>query len=160
MTLTDEHAIRAIEYLVYEWARAVDEDRLEDLAKLLTDDAEYKVASRYNLDRGLPHALIHCKSAAQLRDRILSARVANVYERHHYRHLVTGVQVIGQTRDTFEVRANFSVIRTMEHDGSMAIFASGQYRDTILFVGELPRFQRREVVIDSRAIDTLLVFPL
>jgi len=155
-----EAALRAIESLLFEWARAIDEDRLEALADLLVEDGEYKVASRYNLDRGLPLAVIHTRSRAQLRDRIVSLRVANIYEAHHYRHLVSGVQVIGEEGGTYEVRANYAVIRIMEHDGSSAIFSSGQYRDRVLFEGGTPRFRRRHVVFDSKAIDTLLVYPL
>jgi anthranilate 1,2-dioxygenase small subunit len=151
---------RAIESLVYEWARAIDEDRLEALAGLLVEDGEYKVASRYNLDRGLPLAVIHTRSRAQLRDRIVSLRVANIYEAHHYRHLVSGVQVIGEEGGAYEVRSNYVVIRVMEHDGSSAIFSSGQYRDSVLFEGGTPRFRRRHVVFDSKAIDTLLVVPI
>jgi anthranilate 1,2-dioxygenase small subunit len=151
---------RAIESLVYEWARAIDEDRLEELAALLVEDGEYKVASRYNVDRGLPLAVIHTRSRAQLRDRIVSLRVANIYEAHHYRHLVSGVQVIGEDGGAYEVRSNYAVIRIMEHDGSSAIFSSGQYRDSVVFEGGEPRFSRRHVVFDSKAIDTLLVYPI
>ena len=160
MAHSEEFIHRAIEYLIHEWARAIDEGRLEDLSGLLTADAEYRLASRFNADRGLPVAIVHTRSAAQLRDRIVSARVANVYERHHVRHLVTGIQIIGAADGVFEARSNFAVIRTMEHDGRMEIFASGQYRDTIVFENEAPRFRRREAIFDSRAIDTLLVYPI
>ncbi len=155
-----EAAQRAIEALVHEWARAVDEDRLEDLAGLLTEDGEYEVASRYNVDRGLPLAVIHTRSRAQLRDRITSLRVANLYEAHCYRHLVSGVQVTGEDRGEFEVRSNYAVIRVMEHDGASSIFSTGQYRDRVVFEGAAARFRRRHVVFDSKAIDTLLVYPL
>jgi anthranilate 1,2-dioxygenase small subunit len=151
---------RAIENLIHEWARAIDEDRVEDIAALLTDDAEYKVASRFNVDRGLPLAIIHCKSAAQLRDRIKSMRIANIYEPHHYRHLVSGVQIMGMQGDCFEVRSNYAVIRTMDHDGSMTVFSSGQCRDLVDLLGGQPRFRQRHVIYDSRAIETLLVIPL
>jgi anthranilate 1,2-dioxygenase small subunit len=156
----DAAAQRAIEALVYEWARAIDENRLEDLAGLLTEDGEYKVASRYNLDRGLPLAVIHTRSRGQLRDRITSLRVANIYEAHCYRHLVSGVQVIGEEGGACEVRSNYAVIRIMEHDGASTIFSTGQYRDSVIFEGGTPRFRRRHVVFDSKAIDTLLVYPL
>ena len=152
--------LRAIENLVYEWARAVDEGRFEDLAELLVEDGEYKAASRYNADRGLPLAVIHTRSRGQLRDRITSLRVANIYEAHSYRHLVSGVQVIGEEGGAFEVRSNYAVIRIMEHDGASAIFSTGQYRDSVVLEGGTPRFKRRHVVFDSKAIDTLLVYPL
>lgn len=160
MVEVDEKTFRAVENLLYEWARAIDENRSESLAALLIEQGEYKVVSRFNLDRGLPVALIHTKSRAQLRDRITSMRVANVYEPHHYRHLVSGVQVIGVAAGAYEVRASYSVIRIMDHDGSMTVFACGQYQDTVVFERGEALFQRHQVTYDSRAIDTLLVLPL
>lgn len=160
MAAVDLHTRHAIEQLYYEWARTIDEGRYEDLLALLTEDAEYKVASRFNVDRGLPLAIIHTRTRAQLQDRITSLRVANIYETHHYRHLVSGVQLIGATERGHEVRASYSVIRTMEHDGSMVVFSAGQYRDEVVFEGDAARLRRRHVVFDSRAIDTLLVIPL
>lgn len=91
--MVDAQLHRAIENLVHEWARTIDEDRLEELAALLGDPGEYKVVSRFNLERELPLAVIHCKSRAQLRDRITSLQVANIYEKHYYRHIISGVQV-------------------------------------------------------------------
>lgn len=160
MPTTDERTCRAIEDLLCEWARAIDEDRVEDAAALFTEDGEYKVASRFNLDRGLPLAVIHCKSAAQLRDRITAMRVANLYEKHHYRHLVSGVQIVGESGGEYEVRANYAVIRTIEHDGTMSVFSCGQYRDSVVMENGKPKFRRRHVIFDSRGIDTLLVIPI
>ncbi|MSQ18793.1 MAG: anthranilate 1,2-dioxygenase [Betaproteobacteria bacterium] len=160
MASIDEQSLRAIEFLLYEWARTIDEGRLESLAELLIERGEYKVVSRFNVDRGLPVALIHTKSRAQLRDRITSMRVANVYEPHNYRHAVSGVQVIGASNGVYEVRANYTVIRIMDHDGSMALFACGQYQDKVVFEGGTALFQQHQVTYDSRAIDTLLVLPL
>jgi anthranilate 1,2-dioxygenase small subunit len=87
-------------------------------------------------------------------------RVANIYEPHHYRHIVSGVQIVGERDGCLEVRSNYAVIRTMDHDGSMMIFSSGQCRDLVTLAGAEPRFRQRHVVYDSRAIETLLVIPL
>ena len=160
MSVIDERVYRTIENLLYEWARAIDENRVEEAAALLTEQAEYKVASRFNVDRGLPLAVIHCKSAAQLRDRISSMRVANVYETHFYRHLITGVQILGAEQGEYEVRSNYAVIRIVEHDGSMSLFSTGQYRDRIVLENGVAKFTRRHVLYDSRAIDTCLVIPI
>jgi len=156
----DDATFRAIEQLVYEWARMCDEDRLESLHTLLVEAGEYRIQSRYNADHGLPLSVVHTRSGAQLRDRITSLRVANVYEKHHYRHLVSGVQVVGVDAGVYEVRSNYAVIRTMEHDGSMAVFSAGQCRDRIVFDGGEARFLARHILFDSKAIDTLLVIPL
>ena len=152
---------RAIENLLYEWARTIDEDRLEQLAGLMLPSATYKVTSRFNADRGLPSAVIDCRSSDQLQDRITSMRVANVYEKHFYRHVVSGVQVVGGSEAAgWDVRANYLVVKTMEHDGSITVFSSGQYRDRVVLDGGEPKFASRLVVYDSRMIDTVLVTPI
>ena len=155
-----EQHFRAVENLVYDWARAVDENRVEAICDLLAPEGRYTVRSRFNADRGLPIALIDAHSAAQLRDRIKSMRIANIYEPHHYRHLVSGVQIVGERDGALDVRSNLVVVRTMELDGTMKVFASGQCRDLVEMESGAPRFRSREIVLDSRAVETLLVIPL
>ena len=75
MPLLHEPHFRAVENLVFEWARAIDENRVEDICTLLHPEGRYRVQSRFNADRGLPHALMDAHSAAQLRDRIKSMRL-------------------------------------------------------------------------------------
>ena len=100
-------------------------------------DGSYKVASRFNVDRNLPSAVIDCRSRDQFLDRVSSMRVANIFERQIYRHVVSGVQVLGPAEgrggDAWETRANYVIIRTMEHDGSMVVYSCGQYRDVVVF---------------------------
>ncbi|VCU69570.1 Anthranilate 1,2-dioxygenase small subunit [Pigmentiphaga humi] len=151
---------RAVENLLYEWARAIDENRIEAICNLLLPDGRYTVTSRFNRDRGLPLAVIDAHGAAQLRDRIKSMRIANVYEPHHYRHILSGIQIVGEAGGCLEVRSNFLVVRTMDLDGDMAIYASGQVCDSVDVSGEQPRFRRREFIYDSRVIETLMVIPL
>lgn len=151
---------RAVENLIFEWARAIDENRVEAIADLLSSTGRYTVISRFNADRGLPLAIIDAHSAAQLRDRILSMRQANVYEPHHYRHITSGVQIIGEQNGLLEVRSNFLVVRTLEIDGSMMLYASGQAQDLVDVSGAVPRFASRRLVFDSRAVETLMVIPI
>jgi anthranilate 1,2-dioxygenase small subunit len=155
-----EAHFRAVENLIYEWARAIDEDRVEAIAELLQPDGRYTVQSRFNQDRGLPMAIIDAHSAAQLRDRIKSMRVANIYEPHHYRHILSGVQIVGEADGVLQVRSNYLVVRTMSLDGDMAIFSTGQCHDEIVITPDGPRFKRRLFLYDSRIIETLLVIPL
>lgn len=151
---------RAVENLIHEWSRAIDENRVEAIAGLMRDDGRYTVISRFNADRGLPLAIIDAHSAAQLRDRILSMRQANVYEPHHYRHIISGVQILGEQKGLLEVRSNFLVVRTLEIDGSMMLYASGQAQDLVDVSGAAPRFASRKMVFDSRAVETLMVIPI
>jgi anthranilate 1,2-dioxygenase small subunit len=157
---THEQHFRVVENLVYEWARAVDENRVEAIADLMTPDARYTVTSRFNHDRNLPMAVIDCHSAAQLRDRIKSMRIANIYEPHHYRHILSGVQIIGEEGGDLLVRSNFLVVRTMEMDGNMMIYSTGQCQDVVTITADGPRFKRRKFIYDSRVIETLMVIPL
>jgi anthranilate 1,2-dioxygenase small subunit len=160
MPLLHEQHFRAVENLVYEWARAVDENRVEDICNLLAPQGRYRVQSRFNADRGLPHSLIDAHSPAQLRDRIQSMRQANIYEPHHYRHQTSGMQIVGGTGNLLEVRSNFLVVRTMDLDGDMKVFATGQCEDVVDVGGPQPLFQSRHFKLDSRVVETLLVIPL
>ena len=160
MKLTDTKTHRIAENLIFECARSIDENRVEDIAQLLQTDGQYKVQSRFNHDRGLPMAIIDCRSAAQLRDRILSMRVANVYEPQHYRHILSGVQVLSEENSVLQVRSNYMVVRTMELDGNMMIVSTGQCRDEIVLDGDSAKFKSRLYLYDSRVIETLLIIPI
>ena len=160
MSAQHEQHFRAVENLICEWARAIVEDRVEAIAELLLPDGRYTVQSRFNHDRGLPMAIIDAHSAAQLRDRIKSMRVANIYEPHHYRHILSGVQIVGEADGVLQVRSNYLVVRTMSLDGDMAIFSTGQCQDEVVITPDGPRFKRRLFLYDSRIIETLLVIPL
>jgi anthranilate 1,2-dioxygenase small subunit len=45
-------------------------------------------------------------------------------------------------------------------DGEMTLFAAGRYVDRVVREGEDWKFANKEVVLDSRRIDTLLAIPL
>lgn len=160
MPLLHEQHFRAVENLVHEWARAIDENRVEAVCELMAPDGRYRVQSRFNADRKLPHALMDAQSAAQLRDRIKSMRLANIYEPQHYRHLVSGVQIVGGDGRLLEVRSNFLVVRTQDLDGDMKVFAAGQCEDVVDVAGAEPVFRSRHLKLDSRVVETLMVIPL
>ena len=160
MALPFEQHHRAVENLVYEWARAIDENRVEAICDLMLAEGRYTVQSRFNADRGLPHALIDAHSPAQLRDRIKSMRLANIYEPQHYRHIVSGVQIVGGEGTLLQVRSSFLIVRTLELDGDMKLFAAGECEDVVDVAGAQPLFRSRRFKLDSRVVETLLVIPL
>jgi len=143
------------------YAKAIDDDRLEDWPGFFAESARYVVTTAENFERGLPLGMIYATSRAMLRDRVRSLREANIYEAQRYRHIV-GLPLVeagpdGVTRAT----TSFIVVRVM-HSGETSLFASGCYRDCI--VKDAPdgvlRFAERIVVLDSRQVDTLLALPL
>ncbi len=156
-----EKHYRPIEQLIYSWARTIDENRVEQIADFMQDAGRYRVKSRFNHDRNLPLAVIDCKGVSQLKDRILSMRKANVYQPHHYRHMISGIQILSEPQPmVFEVRSNFLITRTMDLSGDMKIFASGQTQDLISLESATPQFKDRLFLFDSRVIETLMIIPL
>ncbi len=74
--------------------------------------------------------------------------------------MVSGVQIIAEENGDLLVRSNFLVVRTIELDGTMMIFSTGQCQDVISITSDGVRFKSRKYLFDSRAVETLLVIPL
>jgi anthranilate 1,2-dioxygenase small subunit len=160
LALHREH-VDTVSYLLAEWAHAIDQDRVEAIAALMLPEGRYTVTSRFNHDRGLPMAIIDARSAAQLRDRIKSMRLANIYQPQSYRHVISAIQVLGQNEaGLLKVRSSFVVVRTLELMGDSMLFASGESHDLIDLQGAHPRFAERRMIYDSRAVETLMVIPI
>ena len=67
---------------------------------------------------------------------------------------------IGAVEDSLvPVVANLIVVRIMQ-DGAMMVFAAGRYVDRLVRRDDGWKFARKDVVLDSRQIDTLLAIPL
>ena len=142
-----------------EYARAIDDDRLESWPDFFTDPCVYKVTSADNYRRGLPAGLVYADSRGMLKDRVTALREANIYERQAYRHLVGLPAIRAGAGDAVHAETPFLVVRVMR-DGTMDLFATGRYVDTIADDGGTLRFRERLVVCDSSRIDTLLAIPL
>ncbi|HEY7203446.1 MAG TPA: aromatic-ring-hydroxylating dioxygenase subunit beta [Methylomirabilota bacterium] len=141
------------------YARAIDDDRLEQWPEFFTDPCLYKITSADNYRRGHEAGIVYADTRGMLQDRVAALREANIYERQVYRHLV-GLPAISPGDDGV-VRAEtpFLVVRVMR-DGTMDLFATGRYVDTMVEDGGALRFRERLVVCDSSRVDTLLAIPL
>jgi anthranilate 1,2-dioxygenase small subunit len=148
-----------VERLYADYAHCLDADRLEHWPDFFTEDCFYRVTSAENYEAGLPLGLIYATSRNMLKDRVSALREANIYEPQRYRHLVSSLRAVGEDPDGLNVEANFLVVRTMQ-DGEMTIFAAGRYVDRVVPDGANWKFARKEVVLDSRQIDTLLAIPI
>jgi anthranilate 1,2-dioxygenase small subunit len=148
-----------LERLYADYAHCLDADQLEDWPDFFTEDCFYRVTSAENYEAGLPLGLIYATSRNMLKDRVSALREANIYEPQRYRHLVSSLRVIGEEPGGLNAEANVLVVRTMQ-DGEMTIFAAGRYVDRVVPDGDSWKFARKEVVLDSRQIDTLLAIPI
>jgi anthranilate 1,2-dioxygenase small subunit len=148
-----------IEGLYTAYAHCLDDDRLEEWPEFFTEDCAYRVTSAENYEAGLPLGIIYATSKNMLVDRVMALRRANIYEPQRYRHLVSCVQIAGDEGDAIDAVANFLVVRTMQ-DGAMTLFAAGRYIDRIERTDLGWKFAEKQVILDSRQIDTLLALPL
>ena len=142
-----------------EYARAIDDDRLEDWPNFFTDPCLYSITSAENHRQGMPVGVIYADSKGMLKDRVAAVREANVFERQSYRHLVGLPAILGERDGAVRAETPFLVVRIMR-DGTMALFATGRYLDALVEEAGALRFRERVVVCDSSRIDTLLAIPL
>lgn len=150
---------RGIETLLAAYVACIDEGRLEEWPDFFVEDCRYRITSRADHAAGLPHGVVYAASRGMLVDRITALRQANLFEPHHYRHILGPISVKSVSDGVAEVTANFFAARIM-HDGETTLFATGRYLDRIAVAREPYRFVERLVVLDSHKIDTLLVIPL
>jgi anthranilate 1,2-dioxygenase small subunit len=142
-----------------DYARAIDDDRLEDWPRFFVERCRYKITSADNHRKGLPAGIVYADSRGMLQDRVAALRDANVYERQSYRHLVGLPAILGEADGAIRSETPFLVVRIMR-DGTMDLFATGRYLDLLVEDQEALRLRERVVVCDSSRIDTLLAIPL
>jgi anthranilate 1,2-dioxygenase small subunit len=142
-----------------EYARVIDDDRLEDWPAFFTERCVYTVTSVENHRRGLPVGLMYADTRAMLEDRVAALREANIYERQAYRHVVGLPAMLGEADGLTRTETPFLVVRIMR-DGRLDLFATGRYLDVLVEDAGALRFRERVVVCDSSRVDTLLAIPL
>src|SRR6266567_174336 len=163
-----------IEQLYTAYAHCLDDDRLEEWPEFFTEDCAYRVTSAEYHEAGLPLGIIYATSKNMLVDRVMALRRANIYEPQRYRHLVSSLRIAsedgnagvspaggpdGRGPNALDAVANFLVVRTMQ-DGAMTLFAAGHYIDRVVRTDTGWKFAGKQVILDSRQIDTLLALPL
>jgi anthranilate 1,2-dioxygenase small subunit len=148
-----------LEQLYTDYVHCLDADELERWPDFFTEGCFYRITSAENYAAGMPLGLIHATSRNMLKDRVSALREANIYEPQHYRHLVSSIKILEENGATLDLVANFMVVRTMQ-EGDMTLFAAGRYVDQVKLTDGVWKFARKDVVLDSRQIDTLLAIPL
>ena len=144
-----------------EYVRAIDDDRLEAWPEFFHEQCLYSITTADNHREGLEAGIVWADSRAMLKDRVLSLREANIYERHRYRHIVGAPAIVSDDAEGVRAESSFLVVR-INRDGTMDLFATGRYLDVVRADpgdGRL-KLAERIVVCDSTRIDTLLAIPL
>ena len=92
--MTETSVRDAINDLMADYCHYLDDNRLEEWLDFFTEDCQYKILSRENVEDGLPLELLSCRNKNMLRDRILSLREANIYNIHFDKHLLDRKSVV------------------------------------------------------------------
>ena len=142
-----------------DYARCIDDGRLESWPDYFDDPCTYKITTAANYRDALEAAIVFANSRGMLIDRVSSLREANIYERHTYRHILGAPSVLEETEKGVRSETPFLVVRIMR-DGEMDIFATGRYLDLYKIRNRDAKLTERIVVCDSSRIDTLLALPL
>ncbi len=142
-----------------DYARALDDDRMEEWPGFFTEPCLYLITTADNHRHGYTAGVVYADSQGMLRDRVAALREANIYERHAYRHVVGLPAVLGESNGIVRAETAFLVVRIMR-DGRMDLFATGRYLDVLIDEGGTLRFRERVVVCDNNRFDTLLAIPL
>ena len=142
-----------------DYARCIDDDRLEEWPDHFEGDCIYKVTTSANHREGLEGAIIFANSKGMLQDRVSALREANIYERQSYRHILGQPSIISEDGAMVRSETSFLVARILQ-DGDTDIYATGRYFDLYEIADGTARLNERTVVCDSSRIDTLLALPL
>lgn len=157
--MVDPNIARLITDFLAEYAHAIDDDDVERWPDFFTKDGFYQITTRENYEADLPIGIMQCQGQGMMKDRMRALREANIYEPHTFNHLL-GPSAIEEDNDgRYRMRTNVQIVRTMQN-GEMSIFAAGKYIDTIVFEDHAPKFADRRVVLESRRVDILIVYPL
>ncbi|HXV25835.1 MAG TPA: anthranilate 1,2-dioxygenase small subunit AndAd [Alphaproteobacteria bacterium] len=141
------------------YVATLDDDRLEEWPGMFTETCRYEIIARENEEAGLPAPLVYCDNVRMLRDRVVSLRRANIYERPAYRHFLSGFACKRVEEGSFEMSCNYVVVNTSLR-GESQIYQAGKYFDLVVDTPQGLRFASKRVVYDTSRVQTLLAFPI
>lgn len=156
-----EEALLRLELMSVEdrYIAILDDDRLEEWPGMFTETCRYEIIARENVEAGLPAPLVYFDNVRMLRDRVVSLRRANIFERPAYRHFLSGFAFKQIDDRSFELNCNYLVVNTSLR-GESHIYQAGKYFDVVVETPEGWRFASKRVVYDTSRVQTLLAYPI
>lgn len=158
-TAVSAEAREAISDLLERYAHALDDGDAEAWSGFFELDGVYQVTTRENVEAGRPIGIVLCEGRGMMDDRIKALRIANIFESHAHRHVLGRPVLQAQEDGSVKARSSFVIYRTM-YTGQTEVFATGVYDDVLKPHQQEWKIAARRVVLDSRMVDTLMVYPL
>ena len=124
-----------------------------------TDDADYRIISRENFDRGLPMGAMTCNGIGMIKDRVTALVKVLVYEPRYWRRFVSSVRVRSVEGNVIKSGGNFLLYESML-DREPQLNMLGQYHDTLILGEDGFRIRERSCVYDNHRILTTLFAPV
>jgi 3-phenylpropionate/cinnamic acid dioxygenase small subunit len=149
----------AIAEFLERYCHTLDDGSVDNWSAYFEQDGVYRVTTRENVEANRPIGIVLCEGRGMMDDRIKALKIANIFESHTFRHMVGRPIVEPEFEGRFTVRSSFSVFRIM-YTGKTDLFATGRYEDVVSVSENGIQFAERSVVLDSRLLDTLMVYPL
>lgn len=156
---TAAEALLGVQDLYARHAECICDGELERWPDFFTESCVYKIASRVNVERGLPLAPFLAESRGALRDRVVAIRNTMVFAPRCVTHAVSGVRIAGREGALLRTRSMFCVYQTLE-DGATHIQLAGRTFDTIDTAGAEWLFAERVVVYDTDLVPGSVVYPV
>ena len=125
-----------------DYARCIDDDRLEQWPDHFHGACVYKITTAANHREGLEGAIIFANSKGMLKDRVSALREANIYERQTYRHILGQPSILQESPAEVRTETSFLVARIVQ-DGDTDIFATGRYIDRYKLGAKGPKIAER-----------------
>jgi p-cumate 2,3-dioxygenase beta subunit len=146
-----------VEDFLYEEAALLDDWRLDDWLKLLTEDAVYNVPSNDSPNSDSRDTLfIIADDIRRIRARVtrLKDRSAHAeFPPSRTRRMISNVRILSRDGASLKVDANFSVHRFRRNEGIRNFV--GHYRYELRAEGAHLKIARREAIIDSMELGSL-----
>jgi anthranilate 1,2-dioxygenase small subunit len=143
-----------------QYISALDSDRLEEWPEFFTDDCHYEIIPKENEDAGLPAPVMICDNKRMLRDRVVSLRHANIYQKPVYRHFLSAMRWSDAGEGVFKVVTNYLVINTNQM-GQSLVYQTGIYLDLVTSdTSGVLKFKSKRVIYDTSRVQTLLAVPI
>ena len=149
----------AIADFLERYCHTLDDGSVDDWSAFFEQEGVYRVTTRENVEANRPIGIVLCEGRGMMDDRIKALKIANIFESHTFRHIVGRPVVEPEFEGRYTVRSSFSIFRIM-YTGKTDLFATGRYEDIVSVSEDRILFAERAVVLDSRALDTLMVYPI
>ena len=149
----------AVEELNFDYARVLNDGKIEQWPDFFTEDAVYRVTGKENADRNLAAGIIYCEGKGMLKDRAYALAHTATFAPRYTQHYITNVRITNVEAEIVSAEANYLVLETLV-DEPTKILQAGEYHDRLLNADGRLLIKERQCIYHTLVIPNALVFPV